>query len=138
MHGTGHWLGMDVHDAGRYRVAGEPIPLEPGMAFTVEPGIYVAADRDTITFELHEYDAVARLERRLELGPAKAKELESAEAEGCETVEFTIPEAFRGIGVRIEDDILVTAAGPENLTRGVPVTIEEIEAVCAEASPLRV
>ncbi len=138
MHGTGHWLGMDVHDAGRYRVAGEPIPLEPGMAFTVEPGIYVAADRDTITFELHEYDAVARLERRLELGPTKAKELEAAEAEGCETVEFTIPEAFRGIGVRIEDDILVTATGPENLTRGVPVTIEEIEAVCADASPLRV
>ena len=92
MHGTGHWLGMDVHDAGAYRLNGEPILLESGMAFTVEPGIYVAADRDTITFDLHEYDPVAQLERRLELGPAKAKELEAAEKEGCATVEFTIPE----------------------------------------------
>ncbi len=134
MHGTGHWLGMDVHDAGAYRLSGEPIPLEVGMAFTVEPGIYVAADRDTITFDLHEYDPVAQLERRLELGAGRAKELEAAEKEDCATIEFTIPEAFRGIGVRIEDDILVTGSGAENLTRGVPVTVDEIEALCAEAS----
>lgn len=132
MHGTGHWLGMDVHDAGRYRHDGDPLLLEPGMTFTVEPGIYVAADRDRITFDLHSYDAVAQLERRLVLGAAKAKELEDAEKEGCEQVEFVIPEEFRGIGVRIEDDILVTGSGTENLTRGVPVAIDEIEALCAE------
>jgi Xaa-Pro aminopeptidase len=45
MHGTGHWLGLDVHDRGSYRVDGKPRPLEPGMAYTVEPGIYVAPDK---------------------------------------------------------------------------------------------
>lgn len=91
MHGTGHWLGMDVHDVGRYRLDGQPRPFEPGMVMTVEPGIYVPAGD------------------------------EQADAR------------FRGIGIRIEDDILVTEAGPENLTADVPVDPDEIEALIREA-----
>ena len=67
MHRTSHWLGMDVHDVGLYRVGGESRVLEPGMVLTVEPGIYIAPDDE---------DA---------------------------------PESFRGIGIRIEDDVLVTS-----------------------------
>jgi Xaa-Pro aminopeptidase len=87
MHGTGHWLGMDVHDVGRYRVGGEARPFAPGMVMTVEPGLYVAPD-----------------------------------AEG-------VDERFRGIGVRIEDDVLVTDSGARVLTAGVPKQIGEIEAL---------
>ena len=86
MHNTSHWLGLDVHDVGAYRVDGEPRRLEPGMVFTVEPGLYVAAD-----------DAGA-------------------------------PEALRGIGVRIEDDVLVTEAGGEVLTAAIPKAPAEVEA----------
>jgi Xaa-Pro aminopeptidase len=86
-HGTGHYLGMDVHDAGLYQINGEPRKLEPRMCFTVEPGLYITAD-DT--------DAPAEL---------------------------------RGIGVRIEDDIVVTAGGSENLTTKAPKEIAEIEAL---------
>jgi Xaa-Pro aminopeptidase len=85
MHRTSHWLGMDVHDVGRYYVDGKPRPLEAGMVLTVEPGIYIG----------REYDKVA-------------------------------PE-WRGIGVRIEDDILVTAGDPVNLTEGIPKTVAELE-----------
>ena len=74
MHGTSHWLGLDVHDVGPYTVGGKPRPLAPGMCFTVEPGLYIAAD-DT-----------------------------------------QAPHEFLGIGVRIEDDIVITANGHENLT----------------------
>jgi Xaa-Pro aminopeptidase len=88
MHRTSHWLGLDVHDAGNYRTAdGHPRPLEPGMVFTVEPGLYIASDDDQA------------------------------------------PAEFRGIGIRIEDDILVTAQGHENLTREIPRTIRDVEAV---------
>lgn len=88
MHKTSHWLGLDVHDVGRYQLPdGPPRPLEPGMIITVEPGIYVPA---------HDEDA---------------------------------PEAFRGIGIRIEDDILVTEGGNENLTAATPKTIADIEAL---------
>ncbi len=93
MHRTSHWLGMDVHDVGRYQLGaqapgeGDNRPLEPGMVFTIEPGIYVAPDDEEA------------------------------------------PEAFRGIGIRIEDDVLVTAAGHENLTIGTPKTVAEIEAL---------
>lgn len=90
MHGTGHWLGMDVHDVGDYKIHGEWRPLEPGMVLTVEPGIYIAAD-----------------------------------AEGVE-------EQYRGIGIRIEDDVLVTADGHEVLTLGLPRTVAEIEAWMAQ------
>ena len=90
LHQTSHWLGLDVHDVGWYRVGGEPVRLEPGMVLTVEPGIYVPAD-----------------------------------AEG-------VPEALRGIGVRIEDDVAVTAGGHEILTREVPVDPDEIEALVGQ------
>ncbi|HET9030888.1 MAG TPA: Xaa-Pro aminopeptidase [Candidatus Aquilonibacter sp.] len=87
MHGTGHWLGMDVHDVGRYRDrSDEPVALMPGMVTTVEPGIYVQRDA------------------------------------ACD-------ERFRGIGVRIEDDLVITERGSENLTAAIPKSIEELEAI---------
>jgi Xaa-Pro aminopeptidase len=89
MHRTSHWLGMDVHDVGRYRKAGELRRLEPGMVLTVEPGIYISADDDTV------------------------------------------PNEMRGIGIRIEDDILVTSDGHELLTSAAPKQIAEIEALTA-------
>ena len=86
MHRTSHWLGMDVHDVGRYREAGSSRPLKPGMVITVEPGLYVPAGDETA------------------------------------------PSDLRGVGVRIEDDILITADGHENLTRPfAPVAPEELE-----------
>jgi Xaa-Pro aminopeptidase len=89
MHRTGHWLGLDVHDCGYYAVEGSSRLLEPGMALTVEPGLYVDPEND-------EVDA-----------------------------------KWRGIGVRIEDDLLVTESGHENLTAGIPKEVEEVEAACA-------
>jgi len=85
MHRTSHWLGLDVHDVGSYAVDGKPRALEPGMVFTVEPGLYIAP--------------------------------------GAET-----DERFRGIGVRIEDDVIVTEDGHENLTAGIPKRPADIEA----------
>jgi len=90
MHKTSHWLGLDVHDVGNYGSNGNHRPLEPGMVFTVEPGIYVAADDD------------------------------DADAE------------FRGIGVRIEDDLAVTEDGCENLTEALATDLEEVEALVAD------
>jgi Xaa-Pro aminopeptidase len=87
MHRAGHWLGMDVHDAGLYQQKGESVMLQPGMVLTVEPGLYIRAADD-------------------------------------------IPEHFRDIGVRIEDDVLVTALGHENLTAATPKTVAEVEAAC--------
>ena len=89
MHRAGHWLGMDVHDVGDYKVGGEWRVLEPGMAMTVEPGIYIAADNQDVA------------------------------------------KKWRGIGVRIEDDVVVTRNGCEILTGGVPKTVAEIEALMA-------
>ena len=89
MHRTSHWLGMDVHDVGRYFVDGAPRPLEPGFVLTVEPGIYVATDDENV-------------EPR-----------------------------WRGIGIRIEDDVLVTAEGHVVLTEGIPKEVDEVEAACA-------
>jgi Xaa-Pro aminopeptidase len=95
MHGVGHYLGLDVHDAGRYYVdqyAKESKPFAPGMVLTVEPGLYVPPnDKDA---------------------PAK----------------------YRGIGIRIEDDVLVTEDGNRNLTSKVPKEAEEIEALMAKSS----
>jgi Xaa-Pro aminopeptidase len=85
MHRLGHFLGMDVHDVGRYQIDGQARPLEPGMVITVEPGIYIAAD---------------------------TKE---------------IPEKYLGIGVRIEDDVLVTMEGRRVLTDKAPKEVREIE-----------
>jgi len=90
MHRTSHWLGLDVHDAGSYRTAdGAPRPLEPGMVFTIEPGLYVAADDENA------------------------------------------PPELRGIGIRIEDDILVTPEDHENLTAAIPRAVADVEAACA-------
>jgi Xaa-Pro aminopeptidase len=87
MHRTGHWLGLDVHDVGDYKVGGEWRVLEPGMVLTVEPGLYVPADAEDV------------------------------------------PAGFRGVGIRIEDDVLVTRGAPEVLTRTVPTAPDEIEAL---------
>jgi Xaa-Pro aminopeptidase len=92
MHRTGHWLGMDVHDVGEYKVGSEWRVFEPGMALTVEPGIYI---------------------------PAGTK---------------GVPKRWWNIGVRIEDDVLVTAGGCELLTAGLPRTTAEIERVMAAAA----
>jgi Xaa-Pro aminopeptidase len=85
MHRTGHWLGMDVHDVGDYKVGGEWRVLEPGMAMTVEPGIYI---------------------------PAGSK---------------GVARRWWNIGVRIEDDVVVTRGAPEVLTRQLPKDPDEIE-----------
>jgi len=136
MHGTGHWLGMDVHDVGDYRLHRQSRALEPGMVFTVEPGIYVDPERESVTFHLREYSEEEMWERRLRLGMAVAKKIEDEEKAKVKTVTHPIPREFRGIGVRIEDDILVAAGGIENLTEGTPKTVEEVERTCAEAPRL--
>ena len=85
MHRTSHWLGMDVHDVGKYKIDEASRALEPGMVLTVEPGLYIATDAD-------------------------------------------VPTAYRGIGVRIEDDVLVTADGHDVLTGAIPKELDDIEA----------
>jgi Xaa-Pro aminopeptidase len=87
MHRAGHWLGMDVHDAGLYLLKGVSQQLAPGMVLTVEPGTYIR--------------------------PAE-----------------NVPEEFWDIGVRIEDDVLVTATGIENLTAAAPKSVADVEAAC--------
>ena len=128
IHGTGHFLGLDVHDAGNLRVDGSPLALEPGMTFTIEPGLYVAPDRQGVEFTKLAVDPIERLERRLLLGAAEAGRLEAEEAEGAETITFEVPEAFRGIGVRIEDDVLITSDGRIVLSEGIPRSADAIEA----------
>lgn len=87
MHNSGHWLGLDVHDAGVYKINNEWRPLESGMVLTVEPGLYISA-------------GINGVDKR-----------------------------WWGIGVRIEDDVLVTKTGHEVLTAALPVDVEEIEAL---------
>ena len=84
MHRTGHWLGMDVHDAGDYKVDDQWRKLQPGMVFTVEPGCYIRPADD-------------------------------------------VPQALWNIGIRIEDDVVITAQGNEVLTAAVPKTVAKIE-----------
>jgi Xaa-Pro aminopeptidase len=91
MHRTGHWLGMDVHDVGDYKVGGEWRVFEPGMVLTIEPGIYI---------------------------PASLR---------------GVPRRFRNIGIRIEDDVVVTRRGAEVLSARAPKAVDEIEAVMARA-----
>jgi len=91
MHRTGHWLGLDVHDAGDYKRDGEWVRLEPGQVTTVEPGCYVRPAND-------------------------------------------VPEAFWNIGIRIEDDVVVTAEGREVMTASAPKSIADIEALMRERS----
>ncbi|MEN8240085.1 MAG: aminopeptidase P N-terminal domain-containing protein, partial [Actinomycetota bacterium] len=112
-HGTGHWLGIDVHDAGAYRIDGVGRPLAPGMAFTVEPGIYVAPEKSSLSLSHAGYDADEMLTLSYELGATAAKaELERRRSEAG-SVAFDVPEEFLGIGIRIEDDILITDTGHE-------------------------
>jgi Xaa-Pro aminopeptidase len=94
MHKTGHWIGLDVHDVGEYKLAGDFRELEPGMAFTIEPGVYIAPGSKGV--------------------PAK----------------------YQGIGIRIEDDVLINKDGYKVLTDGVPKEIDAVEAVLAERHPL--
>ena len=89
MHKTGHWLGMDVHDVGEYRIDGEWRIQEPGMVMTVEPGLYIAPDDDSVDAK------------------------------------------WRGIGIRIEDDVVVTKTGCHVLTSGIVKEIADIERVIA-------
>ena len=84
-----HWLGLDVHDVGEYRIDEEWRVFEPGMVTTIEPGIYISQDL------------------------------------------ADVPSRYRGIGIRIEDNVLVTKTGHEVLTSGIPKTIEEIEKTMA-------
>ena len=84
MHGTGHFLGLDVHDVGMYEIDAKPIELSEGMVITCEPGLYLDKRSD-------------------------------------------VPSRYRGIGIRIEDDVLITQQGPEIFTKGVPKERSEIE-----------
>ena len=136
MHSTGHWLGLDVHDRGSYRVDGLPRPLEPGMSYTVEPGLYVAPDKAEIELTLLEYDLDEWSQRRVRLGPTAAAAEEAEEKENAETITHQVPKEFLGMGVRIEDDIYITADGHENMTSSVPTEIDDVEAMCAEESLL--
>ena len=90
MHRTGHWLGLDVHDAGEYKRAGAWRELAPGMTLTVEPGLYIRPADD-------------------------------------------VPPPLRGIGIRIEDDVLVTAGGREVLSAEAPKRIDDLEALMRDA-----
>lgn len=84
MHGIGHWLGLDVHDVGNYKIDNVERVFEPGMVLTIEPGLYISKDSNA-------------------------------------------PKKYQGIGIRIEDNLLITDTGYENLTLSVPKTISEIE-----------
>ena len=110
--------------------------LEPGMVFTVEPGLYIDPARESATFYLLEYSEEERVERRMRLGLAAAKKIEDEERAKAGKVEHPIPKEFRGIGVRIEDDIVVTPTGHDVLTTGTPKTVEDVERTCAEPSRL--
>ena len=138
MHGTSHWLGLDVHDRGSYKVNGKSRDLEPGMVFTVEPGLYVAPEKTEVELRLLEYDLDEWTERRIRLGPAQAALMEAEAKENAETITHEVPAEFLGIGVRIEDDILITADGHENMTESVPRETDDVEAMCAEESALPV
>ena len=91
MHRTGHWLGLDVHDVGAYRLGDHPAPLEPGMVLTVEPGLYIS-------------DRLAVPEGQPE-----------------------IDERWKGIGIRIEDDVAVTGSGHEVLTAAAQKSVAAME-----------
>jgi Xaa-Pro aminopeptidase len=133
-HGTGHWLGMDVHDAGTYRVNGAGRPLQPGMAFTVEPGIYVARDKSNVELADVAYDAQAAIELSYLEGAEEARRLNEERKAQAKLRSHDVPVDFLGLGVRIEDDVLVTADGVEILTRDVPVDPDEIEVLAGERS----
>ena len=131
MHGTSHWLGMDVHDVGAYRLGGANRSLEPGMVLTVEPGLYMDPSRPEVEFALLEFDADQWAKERM-LDPSAAarhKELR----EGAAKIKHSIPPELLGIGMRIEDDVLMTDQGCEVLTSELPRAPDEVEALCREA-----
>tara|TARA_B100001113_G_scaffold131185_1_gene107269 strand:+ start:211 stop:1635 length:1425 start_codon:yes stop_codon:yes gene_type:complete len=130
MHGTGHWLGLDVHDAGSTEEKNKPRKLKPGMVTTVEPGIYIRPNKPEIEFKLLERDPKEIRERRKQLGMEKATILENEELKDAKSIKHKIPKDLLGIGIRIEDDIVCTEEDPINLTSGAPKTIEDIEAIC--------
>ena len=113
-HQTSHWLGLDVHDVGDYTAAGVSRVLEPGMVLTVEPGLYFPG---TFAGSGAVKDGV---------GGAEAGGTETADTDGA-SVDRGRAEEYAGIGVRIEDDVVVTAGGHEVLTAGLPVAADEIE-----------
>jgi Xaa-Pro aminopeptidase len=135
-HGTGHWLGLDVHDAGSYRVAGDPRKLETGMAFTVEPGLYLAPDKTEISLTKLVYDQDEWRQRRILEGREVASAKEAEARDGAEKITHVVPPEFLGLGIRIEDDVVITDQGHDNLSAAVPAAIDEVEALCAEISIL--
>ena len=135
-HGVGHWLGLDVHDRGAKRIGGLSRPIEPGMAFTVEPGLYVAQEKPEIELVLLEYDREEWLARRLREGREAGASAEAEEKDRAEKITHQIPAEFLGLGIRIEDDVLITTDGNVNLSASVPIEIGDIEALCAEKSRL--
>jgi Xaa-Pro aminopeptidase len=135
-HGTGHWLGIDVHDAGAYKVNSASRPLEPGMSFTVEPGIYVAPTKTAVSLSHAAYDPAEAIELSYEIGSTAAKAEFARRADEAGSFDFEVPSEFLGIGVRIEDDILITETAHTNLSAGAPVEPADIEAMCAEESSL--
>ena len=131
MHGTSHWLGMDVHDVGAYRLDGTHRLLEPGMVLTIEPGVYVDPSRPEVEFTLLEYDADQWAEERMLDPSAAARQRERLKE--APKVAHIIPSELLGIGVRIEDDVLITDQGCEMLTSDLPKAPDEVEALCREA-----
>ena len=131
MHGTGHWLGLDVHDAGTTEEKNKPRKLKPGMVTTIEPGIYIRPNKPEIEFKLLERDPKKIRERRKSLGMEKATKLESEEMKDAKSIKHKIPKDLLGIGIRIEDDIVCTENDPINLTIGAPKTIDDVEAICS-------
>jgi Xaa-Pro aminopeptidase len=87
---------------------------------------------ESLTFSLREYSEEEMWERRFRLGTAAAKKIEDEEKARAEKIVHPIPAEYRGIGIRIEDDVLVTAAGNDVLTAGTPKTVEDVERTCAE------
>ena len=108
------------------------------MAFPVEPGDSLDSNRPTVSFALIEYDEEADRNMAYELGAEAARRQVAERREAADKIEHPIPPEFLGIGVRIEDDILVTEEGFINLTEGVPRDPDEIEALCAESSAMPV
>jgi Xaa-Pro aminopeptidase len=135
-HGTGHWLGIDVHDAGAYKVDSASRPLEAGMAFTVEPGIYVAPHKTTVTLSHVPYDPLEAVALSYQLGAAAARTQLARRAEESDSLDFEVPTEFVGLGARVEDDILMIEDGHVNLSSATPADPDEIEATCAEGSEL--
>ena len=106
------------------------------MAFTVEPGVYVSRDKSSVSLSNAAYDPKEAMQLSYELGAAAAKQEIALRTENAGTIDFEVPSEFLGIGIRIEDDILMTADGHENMSAGAPVDPDEIESVCSETSEL--